>query len=217
MRLGSIRISVTSLKHEYYDWEHLFESYKAHVNKSSHVLEIGSSNVKRTSDIAKYCHQLIGVELFPERVPNNSENNSNIKYVVGDWQNLSCFIKPESIDVVVSSHVIEHVPDDLKAINELYAVLKPGGVALLNTPNRRRLVRSIIEFFSGERKFPFWEHQREYTEKDLINLLKSSRFDNYKIIPIALGVHGGPIFLYSETVPILLIKFANFWEIHLFK
>src|SRR5450756_3245946 len=51
----------------------------------------------------------------------------------------------------------------------------------LNTPNRKRLVRAIVGIFSGERKFPWWEHLREYTEEDLLHLLGASLFTKYKI------------------------------------
>lgn len=197
-----------------HDWQSILTFYKKKVKKTDIVLEIGASNINNTKQLAKYCKKLIGVELIPERTPKNF---ANIKYRIGDWQKLSEFIEANSIDIAVSTHVIEHVHDDLKAINELYSVLKPGGVALLNTPNRKRLTRRIIEAFTGERKFPYQEHQREYIEKDLISLLKKSKFDKYEIIPVVFGLHGGPIYIYQEKVPKALRKFANFWEIHLYK
>jgi len=197
-----------------YDWASLIQSYKQYVSPSSTVLEIGASNLERTKELCGYCRKLIGLELLPERTPQDFDN---VKYLTGDWQNVSEIIKPESIDIVISSHVIEHVPDDLKAINGLYEVLKPKGIALLNTPNRKRLVRAIVGIFSGERKFPWWEHLREYTEEDLLHLLGASLFTKYKIYPVVFGLHGGPIFFYAERVPEFLRRFANFWEIHLFK
>jgi 2-polyprenyl-3-methyl-5-hydroxy-6-metoxy-1,4-benzoquinol methylase len=41
-----------------------------------------------------------------------------------------------SFDIVVSSEVIEHVPEPRKAVAELARVLKPGGLLALTTPNR---------------------------------------------------------------------------------
>lgn len=196
------------------DWEHLLQSYKTFVNKDSIVLEIGASAKERTAELAKYCHKLIGVENFPERKPKDFEN---VEYLLGDWQNLSEFIQPETVDVAVASHVIEHIPDDLRAINELYAVLKPGGVAIINTPNRKRFVRAIIEVFTGDREFPYWEHVREYTENDVFELLNRSLFKNFKIVPVGFGIHGGPVFCFSESIPQRFRKFYNFLEIHLFK
>ncbi|MEO0586099.1 MAG: methyltransferase domain-containing protein, partial [Planctomycetota bacterium] len=39
-----------------------------------------------------------------------------------------------SFDLVWCSHVLEHVPDDGKALAEFFRVLRPGGVALLQVP-----------------------------------------------------------------------------------
>jgi 2-polyprenyl-3-methyl-5-hydroxy-6-metoxy-1,4-benzoquinol methylase len=39
-------------------------------------------------------------------------------------------------DIIISSEVIEHVPDPFKAMQELYRVLKPGGTLVLTTPNK---------------------------------------------------------------------------------
>ncbi len=40
----------------------------------------------------------------------------------------------ESFDLILCAHVLEHVPDDGKAMSELYRVLKPGGAAILQVP-----------------------------------------------------------------------------------
>jgi SAM-dependent methyltransferase len=39
-----------------------------------------------------------------------------------------------SFDMIVCSHVLEHVPDDRKAMRELFRVLRPGGWAVLQSP-----------------------------------------------------------------------------------
>ncbi len=112
-------------KHKiHYDWVSLCLSSKKYVSQKSIVLEIGASNIQRTKQLSALCYKLIGVELYPERTPKDF---GNVSYVIGDWQNLSQFIPEENIDVAVASHVIEHLHDDLKAINELYVVLKVGG------------------------------------------------------------------------------------------
>ena len=41
-------------------------------------------------------------------------------------------------DLVVSFQVIEHIKDDALFLREINRVLKPGGTALLTTPNRKR-------------------------------------------------------------------------------
>jgi SAM-dependent methyltransferase len=197
-----------------FHWVSLTRSYRRFVSSTSTVLEIGASTIESTRELSVYCNELIGLELLPERTPADFDN---VRYVTGDWQTLTRYLEPDTIDVAIASHVMEHIPDDLRALNELFTVLKPGGVALLSTPNRKRLTRAIIELYGGEREFPWWEHVREYTEEDLIALVESSMFNNYTVLPLVFGLHGGPIFFYLEKVPDAFRKYANFWEVQLFK
>ena len=37
-------------------------------------------------------------------------------------------------DLIFCNHVLEHIPDDTKAMQELYRVLKPGGMVILQIP-----------------------------------------------------------------------------------
>jgi ubiquinone/menaquinone biosynthesis C-methylase UbiE len=39
-----------------------------------------------------------------------------------------------SFDVILCSHVLEHIPDDRKALSEFFRVLRPGGWAILQVP-----------------------------------------------------------------------------------
>ena len=69
-------------------------------------------------------------------------------------------ISDATFDYIVSFQVIEHIPDDHLFIKEIYRVLKPGGKAIITTPNKAKsLTRNP------------W-HIREYTPRDLANLLE---------------------------------------------
>ncbi|MEI8280625.1 MAG: class I SAM-dependent methyltransferase [Bacteroidota bacterium] len=39
-----------------------------------------------------------------------------------------------SFDIILCNHVLEHIPDDKTAISELYRVLRPAGIAILQVP-----------------------------------------------------------------------------------
>lgn len=41
-----------------------------------------------------------------------------------------------SFDIILCNHVLEHVPDDARAMSEVFRVLAPGGWAMLLTPYR---------------------------------------------------------------------------------
>ena len=40
----------------------------------------------------------------------------------------------DSYDVILCNHVLEHIPDDTKAMQELYRVMKPGGYGVFQIP-----------------------------------------------------------------------------------
>jgi len=46
-------------------------------------------------------------------------------------------------DALICSHVLEHIPDDRKAISELYRVLKPGGTAYILVPISHKLEATL--------------------------------------------------------------------------
>ena len=48
-----------------------------------------------------------------------------------DIQNIP--FEKEVFDIVICSHVLGHIPDEAKAINEIFRVLKSGGVAIILT------------------------------------------------------------------------------------
>lgn len=67
----------------------------------------------------------------------------NIDYLSADLNSPSAMVKMDitnikyednSFDVIICNHVLEHIPDDRKAMSELYRVLKPGGWAILQVP-----------------------------------------------------------------------------------
>lgn len=39
-----------------------------------------------------------------------------------------------SLDAIICSHVLEHIPDDALALSELFRVMKPGAWSVLETP-----------------------------------------------------------------------------------
>jgi SAM-dependent methyltransferase len=48
-----------------------------------------------------------------------------------------------TFDVVIANHVLEHVADDRAAMKEIFRVLEPGGVAVLQTPYSDKLTQTF--------------------------------------------------------------------------
>lgn len=58
--------------------------------------------------------------------------NSPLADVKADICNLP--FKENEFDVILCNHVLEHIPDDTKAMQELYRVLKVGGMGIFQIP-----------------------------------------------------------------------------------
>ena len=60
---------------------------------------------------------------------------------LGDIQQLN--FPDESFDFILCNHVLEHVPDDEKAIKEIHRVLKPGGFGIIQVPISLKIDQTI--------------------------------------------------------------------------
>lgn len=58
--------------------------------------------------------------------------NSPLAEVKADICNLP--FQSNSFDIIFCNHVLEHIPDHLKALSELFRVLKPGGWGIFQVP-----------------------------------------------------------------------------------
>jgi len=70
-------------------------------------------------------------------------NQKNIDYTTTDLFSPLADVKADicnlpfddnSYDIIFCNHVLEHIPDDTKAMQELFRVLKKGGMAILQIP-----------------------------------------------------------------------------------
>jgi SAM-dependent methyltransferase len=88
--------------------------------------------------------------------------------------------KANSYDVIFCNHVLEHIPDDTKAMQELYRVLKPGGLAILQIPqDLKRAVTfeddTITDRTERAKIFGQYDHVRIYG-RDYFDKLRSIGF-----------------------------------------
>ncbi len=85
-----------------------------------------------------------------------------------------------SYDTIFCNHVLEHIPDDTKAMQELYRVLKPGGIAILQIPQEldRETTfedNSITDPIERAKIFGQYDHVRVYG-RDYFDKLRAIGF-----------------------------------------
>jgi SAM-dependent methyltransferase len=84
-----------------------------------------------------------------------------------------------SVDILLCSHVLEHIPDDRKAMREIRRVLKPDGFAIVLVP----LVIGVDETHEDPsinteaqrwKYFGMGDHVRQYGKRDFIDRLETA-------------------------------------------
>lgn len=75
-------------------------------------------------------------------------------------------VRDRCFDVIVFSHVLEHVPDETAALQELYRALRPGGTALVLLPQDR----GREETYEDDSVSSPEERQRTYRQHDHVRL-----------------------------------------------
>lgn len=114
----------------------------------------------------------------------------NIEYITGDIESPLAKVKMDihdipfeanTFDIVFCNHVLEHVESDIRAMEEMQRVLKPGGWAILQVPFFYPLNEETTEDTSitdpreRERRFGQDDHVRLYG-KDYADRIRSTGF-----------------------------------------
>lgn len=159
MDFQTTEVTSTDIAYEKPIHNRLFFGYKSAQNiVSGNTLEVGCG-------VGRGVEVLLGnADKYTAIDKNKSLTDSlKAKYPSANFLNLNIppfeGIEDNTFDTVVTFHVIEHIPNDKKFVEEIYRVLKPGGTALISTPNKAK------SFARNP-----W-HIREYTKESLTKLV----------------------------------------------
>jgi ubiquinone/menaquinone biosynthesis C-methylase UbiE len=129
------------------------------------LLDIGFGSGFHLRNIhAKFGIRTVGTDITPKTVEEfNARALAGCKALLMDPYTNRIPLKSKSVDVVVCSHVLEHVPDDLRLLKEIARVLKPSGMAYFNVP-------------INEEKIPVPNHIRKYEPTRFLKLIGKAGF-----------------------------------------
>jgi len=148
-----------------------YAGFIASLPKIKSALEVGCMHGLLLAELKKNGLKVAGVELDPEAV----------KYC----KNLGLEVTQSSIenhlkkagskhDVIIMSHVIEHIVDPEKQLSNLNKRMAEDGRLVLITPNSMALTRKIFGRYWGYWQVPV--HINHFNEQSMVELLKRSGF-----------------------------------------
>ena len=139
---------------------------------SGDILEIGCGEGRGVDLIAPLGKSYVAVDKIGPVIQELQSKYPELKFIQMRLPPLEGLVD-ESYDTIVSFQVIEHIKKDKYYLEEIYRLLKPGGKAIISTPNKNySLTRNP------------W-HIREYVPQELIDLC-SPVFDRVE----AWGIKG---------------------------
>lgn len=120
---------------------------------------------------------------------NRFKKQKNLDYTTTDLESPLADVKADicnlpfendAYDVILCNHVLEHIPDDTKAMRELYRILKPGGIAVLQIPQDLSIEKTFEDNSITDKKerakiFGQYDHVRVYG-RDYFDKLRSIGF-----------------------------------------
>lgn len=130
---------------------HYLENKTDFFIKNSYVLEVGPSYQFQKMCLSLPNIKYTSIDLFSD-LAEHKMDLMDLKF------------EDNSFDFIICYHVLEHVDDDIKAMNEIYRVLKHGGLAILQVP-----IADIPKTLE-DRSLPFKEREVLYRGSDHLRL-----------------------------------------------
>ncbi len=144
--------------------------------------------LQRETDFFSKPHRLL--HFAPEQAfYKRFKKMKHIEYITTDIESPLAMVKADicelpfeddGFNTILCNHVLEHIPNDRKAMKELYRVLRPGGMAILQIPQdlKRETTfedNNITDPKERTKIFGQYDHVRVYG-KDYFDILRSIGF-----------------------------------------
>lgn len=123
------------------------------------VLELGCGEGRGIEEILPKVDTFLGLDKIDEVIQNLVPKFPDAQFIQSFFPPVD-ILESEIFDFIISFQVIEHIRNDRLFLEEIHRLLKPGGIAIISTPNiKMSLSRNP------------W-HIREYTATELEDLCK---------------------------------------------
>jgi len=132
--------------------------------------------------------EIIAVDLSQDRINRVKKFNKDILCIVGDLNHLPIH-RGLNLDLIISTQVIEHLPEEEKFLEGIYNTLKVKGLLYLSTVFKKKYA---WYFYRNKGKWVIDPtHLREYTERE--QLLRIVEKFDFKILEESRIMHQFPL------------------------
>lgn len=139
------------------------------------VLDIGGSTGIIASYLSNFFESVVVTDIDTQAISFAKKNfkNKNLSFKVDDAMKMS--FKSNTFDVVICTHVYEHVPSADILFKEIFRIMKPGGVCYLAAQNKlfpwephyNLLFLSLLPKKVADIYIKIFRNRNEYYEKPL--------------------------------------------------
>jgi SAM-dependent methyltransferase len=142
------------------------------------VLEVGCSFGQMTALLAKKYSHLAAMDISPQSVQLaekrlRSYGISHVRFAVDDAESLNSY-PDNSFDIIFSFSTLRFCPSPEKAMTAIKNKLHPGGIAIIDFPNKKSPWHSILKPILGIKPHIY---DRLYTRGEAVDLFKKAGFN----------------------------------------
>lgn len=173
------------------------------------VLDVGCGGGTLAAILKERGHIVDGITISPAEQEAAREHTRNV-FIYNLENGLPEEVKAQQYDCVICSHVLEHIVYPKQLVDDIYTVLKPGGLFIVALPNLMHY-KSRLKLLKGDFEYEdagIWDytHVKWYTFKSAQKMLQTHGFK------IEKAMVTGQIPFYSITKKI----FPTNWNKQLF-
>jgi SAM-dependent methyltransferase len=177
----------------------------AQLKKNAKILEVGCNLGQMTFVLNQKGYSITGTDLSPNAISKAKArieryNLSNIAFEVQDAENIQGHTD-EEFDAVFSFSAFRYFPNPDNALRECFRLVKKGGVAVIDFPNKACPWFSMLKPAVHIKKHI---HDNLFTAAQVCDMMKQAGFVDIEIRQF--------LFTYKELPPIVLpiMKIADF-------
>lgn len=145
------------------------------ITKDQNVLDIGCGSGTMSFYLASKVKNVLGIDISKNAIEACSKskkvlkiNNVNFRQMVFPKE-----YPQEKFDLIVCFEVIEHLEDDLEAIEKIYELLNKNGLLILSTPSKNAPLHRLGYTKKFDKKVG---HLRRYSTEDLFKIVNKAGF-----------------------------------------